>query len=67
MSIKIRSRPIKGVHPADESDLNGKPDAIEILSEDANGPFAKYRGIGNPSAILGKKQIDKWIKELRGR
>jgi AbrB family looped-hinge helix DNA binding protein len=29
--------------------------------------FSKYRGIGNPGIASGKKGINKWLRESRGR
>lgn len=29
--------------------------------------FSKYRGIGNPGIASGKKAINKWLRESRGR
>jgi len=33
----------------------------------AESPFAKYAGIGNPGIPSGRKGINKWLRELRGR
>jgi AbrB family looped-hinge helix DNA binding protein len=30
-------------------------------------PFEKYRGIGNPGIGKGRKGIQKWLRELRGK
>jgi hypothetical protein len=30
-------------------------------------PFAKYRGIGTPGISGGKKGINKWLRDLRGK
>ena len=30
-------------------------------------PFVKFKGIGNPGIGLGREEIIRWVRELRGR
>lgn len=48
-----------------------------VFEEDENGmrvtplrrisPFEKYRAIGNPGISGGRKGINRWLRELRGK
>jgi AbrB family looped-hinge helix DNA binding protein len=67
VTVPHQIRQILGVGPGDgllfESDKNG----TRVRPLRTQSPFAKYRGIGNPDPISGKKAIAKWFQELRGR
>jgi hypothetical protein len=38
-----------------------------VPASNAKSPFPKYEGIGNPGIGSGLKNINKWLRELRGR
>jgi hypothetical protein len=36
-----------------------------VRAASRSGPFAKYRGIGNPGLPSGRKAIGNWLRKLR--
>ena len=60
-------RRVLGVEPGDlllfESGKNG----VRVRPVSAESRFAKYRGIGNRGIKSGRKAIQRWVRETRGR
>jgi len=46
-----------------EDDRNG----VRVTAVRKKGVFEKYRGIGTPGIGKGRKGIQKWLRELRGK
>jgi len=46
-----------------EDDGNG----VRVTAVRRESPFAKYQGIGTPGIGKGRKGIQKWLRELRGK
>jgi hypothetical protein len=46
-----------------EEDKSG----IRVRRVKKESRFAKYRGIGNRGIGSGKKAINRWVREMRGR
>ena len=45
-----------------EEDGNG----VRVTAVKKESPFEKYAGIGNPGIGKGRKNIQKWLREMRG-
>ncbi len=67
ITVPIEIRRILGVRAGDrlvfESDSNG----VHIRAVRNQSVFEKYRGIGNPGIGSGRKAINRWLRELRGK
>jgi AbrB family looped-hinge helix DNA binding protein len=46
-----------------ESDGKG----VRVRPVRSTSAFSKYRGIGNPGIRSGKKNIRRWLREMRGQ
>ena len=46
-----------------ESDRRG----VRVRPVRVESHFEKYRGIGNPGIPSGRKGVEGWVRELRGR
>ena len=46
-----------------ESDGNG----VRVHAVRLKTAFSKYRGIGNPGISSGRKNINRWLRDLRGQ
>jgi antitoxin PrlF len=66
ITIPQEVRRVLGVKAGDrllfESDASG----VRVRPVRKQSAFAKYRGIGNPGIGSGKKNINRWLRELRG-
>ena len=67
ITIPHEVRSALGVRPGDRLMFEDDPDGIRVRPVRAESPFAKYRGIGNPGIRSGRKAINKWIREMRGK
>ena len=67
ITVPLASRRALGARPGDvllfEEDNNG----IRVRRVKKESRFAKYRGIGNRGIGSGKKAINRWVREMRGR
>jgi antitoxin PrlF len=67
ITVPVAIRRELGVRPGDvllfEKDTTG----IRVRPVRTESPFAKYRGIGNRGIGSGRKSINRWIREMRGR
>lgn len=67
ITVPLAVRRALGVRPGDmllfKSDKNG----IRVRPVRTKSPFAKYRGIGNRGIGSGRKAINRWVREMRGR
>jgi antitoxin PrlF len=67
ITVPIEVRRILGVRAGDrllfESDSNG----VHIRPVRSQNVFEKYRGIGTPGIGSGRKAINRWLRELRGK
>jgi len=43
-----------------------KKTAPQLQTKPRQSTFSKYRGIGNPGIGLGRKNIARWLREMRG-
>lgn len=67
VTVPLAIRRALGVGPGDtllfESDTNG----VRVRPLRNESPFSKYRGIGNPGIKSGRKAINRWIRQMRGK
>jgi AbrB family looped-hinge helix DNA binding protein len=66
VTVPLEVRRMLGVRVGDrlmfESDDNG----IRVRPVRSQSAFSKYRGIGNPRIGSGRKDISRWLREMRG-
>jgi AbrB family looped-hinge helix DNA binding protein len=67
ITVPLAIRQALGVQPGDTLLFESGKDGIRVRPRRARSPFAKYRGIGNKGIGSGKKAINRWVKEMRGR
>lgn len=56
-----------GVRAGDRLLFEEDGDGVRITAVRKESAFAKYRGIGTPGIGKGKKGIQRWLRELRGK
>ena len=67
ITVPLAIRQALGVQPGDTLLFESGKDGIRVRPRRARSAFAKYRGIGNKGIGSGKKAINRWVKEMRGR
>ncbi len=67
ITIPHEVRRALGVRPGDRLMFEEDHDGIRVRPVRTESPFAKYRGIGNPGIGSGRKAINQWIREMRGK
>jgi len=67
ITVPIEVRRLLGVQAGDhllfESDSHG----VHIRTVPCQSVFERYRGIGNPGIGSGKKALNRWLREMRGK
>ena len=56
-----------GVRAGDKLLFEEDDAGVRVSAVRKESPFAKYMGIGNPGIGKGRKGIQKWMGELRGK
>ena len=56
-----------GVRAGDRLLFEEDRGGVRVTAVREKSPFEKYMGIGNPGIGKGRKGIQKWLRELRGR
>ena len=56
-----------GVRPGDKLLFDNDGAGVRVRPLRTQSAFAKYRGIGNPGLPAGRKAIQRWLRDLRGR
>jgi hypothetical protein len=54
------------VRAGDRVVFEERKDGMRISAVREESRFEKYRGIGTPGIVRGRKGIEKWMRELRG-
>lgn len=67
ITIPIAIRRALGVRPGDVLLFEEDQAGIRVRSLRSESPFSKYRGIGNRRIGSGKKAINDWLRQVRGR
>lgn len=60
-------RRLLGVQAGDRLLFESDESGVRIRPVRAESRFAKYRSIGNPGIGSGKRAINKWLREIRGK
>jgi AbrB family looped-hinge helix DNA binding protein len=56
-----------GIRAGDKLQFEEDAEGVRVTAVRKKSPFEKYMGIGNPGIGKGRKGIQKWMRELRGR
>lgn len=56
-----------GVRAGDRLLFESDGTGVRIRAVRTKSAFSKYRGIGNPGIGSGRKNIQRWLRELRGQ
>jgi len=56
-----------GVQSGDRLIFESGEEGVLVRPVRKKSPFAKYRGIGNPGIPSGRRAINRWLRETRGR
>lgn len=67
ITIPLEVRRALGVRAGDRLVFEDDESGMRVRKVQRESPFAKYAGIGNPGIPSGRKGINRWLRELRGR
>lgn len=67
ITVPIAIRRALGVGPGDVLLFEKDKSGVRVRPVRTKSPFAKYRGIGNRGIGSGKKAINRWVRQMRGR
>ena len=67
ITVPREVRRLLGVRAGDKLRFESDENGVRIQPVRVESRFAKYRGIGNPGIRSGKKGINKWLREFRGK
>jgi AbrB family looped-hinge helix DNA binding protein len=67
ITVPLAIRRFLGVGPGDVLSFEQDKTGIRVRPVRTKSPFAKYRGIGNPGLGSGKKAINRWVRQMRGK
>ena len=56
-----------GVRTGDKLLFESDGKGVRVRPVRSKSAFSKYRGIGNPGIATGRKNIDKWLRGMRGQ
>jgi len=56
-----------GVDVGDHLAFEQRNGVMRVVPIRAESPFARFRGIGNPGIGSGRKAINKYLREMRGK
>ena len=60
-------RRMLGVRSGDKLLFESDGKGVRIRPIKNRSAFSKYRGIGNPEISSGRKNIGKWLRQMRGK
>jgi AbrB family looped-hinge helix DNA binding protein len=67
VTVPLAIRKVLGVRAGDVLLFEEDKTGVRVRPVRIKSPFAKYRGIGNRGIGSGKKAINGWFSEMRGR
>ncbi len=67
VTVPLAIRRALGVGPGDLLSFEKDKGGVRVRPVRTKSPFAKYRGIGNRGIGSGKKAINRWVRQMRGR
>jgi antitoxin PrlF len=66
ITVPLEVRRMLGVHAGDKLMFENDENGIRVRPVRSQSAFSKYRGIGNPGIGSGRKNISRWLREMRG-
>lgn len=66
VTIPQKIRRLLGVQTGDSLLFEAEEQAVRVRPVRRKSAFGKYQGIGNPGIGPGMKNINRWLRELRG-
>jgi AbrB family looped-hinge helix DNA binding protein len=67
ITVPHEIRRVMGVGWGDRLIFESDEQGVRVRPVRTKSPFAKYRGIGNPGVSSGRRAINRWLREMRGR
>jgi len=67
ITVPREVRRVLGVRAGDRLLFESDGTGVRIRAVRTKSAFSKYRGIGNPGIGSGRKNIQRWLRELRGQ
>jgi antitoxin PrlF len=67
ITVPLAIRRALGVQAGDTLLFESDNEGVRVRPLRTKSPFAKYRGIGNRGIGSGRKAINRWIRDMRGR
>ncbi len=66
ITVPREIRRILGVRAGDRLAFETDSKGVRVRPVRSESAFSKYRGIGNPEIGSGKKNIQRWLRQVRG-
>jgi antitoxin PrlF len=66
VTVPREVRRILGVRSGDKLMFENDETGVRVRPVRSQSTFSKYRGIGNPGIGSGRKNIARWLREMRG-
>lgn len=67
ITVPREVRRLLGVRAGDRLMFESDGKSVRVRPVRSKSAFCKYRGIGNPQIGSGKKNITRWLRDLRGK
>ncbi|MGA8310420.1 MAG: AbrB/MazE/SpoVT family DNA-binding domain-containing protein [Terriglobales bacterium] len=67
VTVPREVRRVLGVRAGDRLLFESDGKGVRVRPVRNKSAFSKYRGIGNPGIRSGKKNIRRWLREMRGQ
>lgn len=67
ITVPAAIRRALGVGPGDVLSFEQDKTGVRVRPVRSKSAFTKYRGIGNAGIGSGKKAINRWLRQMRGR
>jgi AbrB family looped-hinge helix DNA binding protein len=67
ITVPREVRRVLGVRAGDRLLFESDGKGVRVRPVRSKSAFSKYRGIGNPGIRSGKKNIRRWLREMRGQ
>ena len=67
VTVPREVRRLLGVGAGDRLMFESDGKGVRVRPVRSQSAFSKYRAIGNPSIRSGKKNIRRWLREMRGQ
>jgi antitoxin PrlF len=67
ITVPREVRRMLGVKTGDKLLFESDGEGVRVRPLRSTSAFAKYRGIGNPRVPSGRKNIQKWLRGMRGQ